>query len=380
MILNEKKALDNNEAILKDQFSGEMVEQESLLVENLRGDLDKELAALNACDPADSKRLAKARKKVEKARKAFKTELEKHTLPIPVEFWSMEEEEEDNILYKKETKHVILATLPLFNISPRTTRKAMELLDSPSLELNSSKFMVAAELFYKERVELSDLNGNPIPENTPNVYVLACPVKEQVVLAAIYRKNLEAIVNGEEKTSVKNCHVKAFSSVQEYAAYTGTNTQLERALKGTEKMGIAALANAGEFMKHVQAVCKAERLPAGIAMKYYCTGKKVNTALWDSITRGEQVELTLDLELGDRIIKTLKEVGFEQEIRKNYLIDALIKHAGTLSSETNQPVGMDRTLELLKKFQQADIEFIKYSPGDKVTEMTNRLAIFNVQC
>ena len=130
--------------------------------------------------------------------------------------------------------------------------------------------------------------------------------------------------------TIENVRIKEFASLQEFALYRGVNNVLSRGFNGMEKAGNAALATQNEFFNKV--FQKAIELKANISVvtKYYNLGKTINPKVWNSATLGVIVEKfpEYDLEIGDRIITTLKEKSFDSKIiKKRYMIDAITKLA-----------------------------------------------------
>jgi hypothetical protein len=94
-----------------------------------------------------------------------------------------------------------------------------------------------AELFWKEKVELKDLNEEVIEEGTPNVYVL-CP--EPGTNCRIYSDDV-----------LTDVEVHDFKSVQDWATKVGTTNVFCQGFDKVKEVAVAALATGDEAAKQV---------------------------------------------------------------------------------------------------------------------------------
>ena len=94
-----------------------------------------------------------------------------------------------------------------------------------------------AELFWKEKVELKDLNDEVIKEGTSNVYVL-CP--EPGTNCRIYFDEI-----------LTDVEVHDFKSVQDWATKVGTTNVLCQGFNKVQEVAIAAVATGDEAAKQV---------------------------------------------------------------------------------------------------------------------------------
>lgn len=311
-------------------------------------------------------------KKVAKAKKALKEELQKNLLPTPVEEWKYREENGKCII-EKSIKMIILAFAPSLVTPFSNDKLAMDIVNAGLFEKDTTKYLSSADIFYQENIELKDLNGNSIPPHTTNVYYMLGSLKDQRIMQAIYKQNLDALIEGSTLTKITNVQFKIFESMRECSMYISTNVLLDRSLKGKEKINLAALATEDEFMKRIYEVCETENIPVSTAIKYYASGKILAVSSLNDAARGiSPQKFEYNLSNGDNIIKTIRELNFGDEIRKRYIIDAFSSFS-KMPDETNIPFGYERALKALQAFTNSDVDCIKSINNDKVNLIINRL-------
>lgn len=198
---------------------------------------------------AKEERKKNALRKVARAKKALKEELQKNLLPTPIEKWKPKEEE-GKLVIERKIEMVILGYAPsIINLSTTNDKLAMDIVNDDLLEKDSTKYLATADIFYQENIELRDLNGNIIPANTADVCYMLGSVKDQRIIQAIHKLNIDALVEGTDLRIIKNIQKREFTSIKELAKYCSTNTLLDRSLKGKEKLSLAVLATEDEFIK-----------------------------------------------------------------------------------------------------------------------------------
>lgn len=163
-------------------------------------------------------------------------------LQSQVEIWT-KEKVDNGYFIKTEIQPVIIAVIPDLMKLQKRDKLAQEVLNEELLEKDDPKHFCKAELFYSEGIELIDLNGNPIPQDTPNVLVMIGSTKEQRIIRAIYKQNVKMLDMGEEQLTLTNVVVKEFSSVKECAKYIGVNNLLDRTMKANETVKLASIQN-----------------------------------------------------------------------------------------------------------------------------------------
>ena len=205
---------------------------------------------------AKENRQKNALRKVARAKKALKEELQKNLLPTPIEKWKPKEEE-GKLVIERKVEMVILGYAPsIINLSTTNDKLAMDIVNDDLLEKDSTKYLATADIFYQENIELRDLNGNIIPANTADVCYMLGSVKDQRIIQAIHKLNIDALVEGTDLRIIKNIQKREFTSIKELAKYCSTNTLLDRSLKGKEKLSLAVLATEDEFIKKIDSVSK----------------------------------------------------------------------------------------------------------------------------
>lgn len=217
------------------------------------------------------------------------------------------EKVENGYFIKTEIKPVIIAVIPDLTKLPKKDKLAREVLNDELLEKDDPKHFCKAELFYSEGIELIDLNGNPIPKDTPDVLVMVGSIKEQRIIKAIHAQNLSSIAKGDEQKIITNVVIKEFSTVEECTKYMGVNNILDRTMKASEKVALASRHN--DKIEEIARVGEAEGVNINIVIKTCSGGNMITTTQWNDMVRGKQIELPeIDLETGKKIISRLKEL------------------------------------------------------------------------
>ena len=166
---------------------------------------------------AKENRQKNALRKVARAKKALKEELQKNLLPTPIEKWKPKEEE-GKLVIERKIEMVILGYAPsIINLSTTNDKLAMDIVNDDLLEKDSTKYLATADIFYQENIELRDLNGNIIPANTADVCYMLGSVKDQRIIQAIHKLNIDALVEGTDLRIIKNIQKREFTSIKELA-------------------------------------------------------------------------------------------------------------------------------------------------------------------
>lgn len=333
-------------------------------VENLESAKENVIKArTNLKSHTGSRGEKKYHKELIKAESAYKKELMKTPLKLPVEIWTVENKEGIEIL-RKEKQEVIIALSPLnYTVTKQNVKQAEELYTNKHFEQNEAKYFTSGEIFYKENIPLTDLNGNSIPKDTP-VIVPIGSVQIQIIIATLYKLNITAMVKGKDLLTLTDVQMKDFESIAKCAEYMGVNTLLDRGMKSSEKAQLASFSTQHELLQKVNKVSKELQMPISTAMKYYTMGKKYTAKQWNESLQGNVPEnITYDLTLGDKIIETLKEAGFERELKSRYLIDAI---TGLTKSPVNEDKSIDAILDTIKNLTEEDVISIQEITDDKV--------------
>ena len=296
-----------------------------------------------------------AQKKVRKAQNDLKAELQKTLLPTPIEEWVYKKEENGNYSVEVISKMVMIAAAPsLVNLTAKD-KLAMDVVNDGLLEKDDPKHFCKAKLFYSEGIELIDLNGNPIPKDTPDVLVMIGSLKEQRIIKAIHAQNLSSIAKGDEQETITNVVIKEFTSVKECARYMGVNNLLDRTMKASEKVTLASKQN--EVIEEIAKTSENEEVSINTVIKTCSGGYTITTGQWNDLVRGKQIELPeIDLETGKEIISRLKELCNKEKKRMNKFCNIFyqisnIKFEETLSLDER----LQTTLNILGKLSSTDL-------------------------
>lgn len=371
---NEVKHFNNNEDM--EQLKEAAVAKQQA-VEEARKNLaeKKQFLANNADAEANIKRSAETN--VRKAEKEYLEALKNVEMPTTqVEFWQVTDETAERMTITKQKAEIIIAISDYsMAVTKANVELGKELIANDKLE-KIPLFVTDANLFYEADIQLKDLNGNIVKKGTPNVYVPVDTANGYWQWAIYHEYNLNAIIKEEEPLTIENVRVKEFASLQEFALYRGVNNVLSRGFNGLEKAGNAALATQHEFFKKV--FQKAGELKANISVvtKYYNLGKTIKPKVWNSATLGVIVEKfpEYDLEIGDRIITTLKEKNFDSKIiKKRYMIDAITKLANCTPQGKEKKIGIDEVLAVLSSLNSEKVKYLCEITSNQVDDIYTAL-------
>lgn len=372
--VNEVKPFNNNENMKQINETAAMKQQ---AVEEARKNLaeKKQFLANNADAETNIKRSAETN--VRKAEKEYLEALKNVEMPMTqVEFWQVTDETAERMTITKQKAEIIIATSDYsMAVTKTNVELGKELITNDKLE-KAPLFVTDANLFYEADIQLKDLNGNIVKKGTPNVYVPVDTANGYWQWATYHEYNLNAIIKEEEPLTIENVKIKEFTSLQEFALYRGVNNVLSRGFNGLEKAGNAALATQHEFFKKV--FQKAGELKANISVvtKYYNLGKTIKPKVWNSATLGVIVEKfpEYDLEIGDRIITTLKEKNFDSKIiKKRYMIDAITKLANYTPQGKEKKIGIDEVLAVLSSLNSEKVNYLCEITSNQVDDIYTAL-------
>lgn len=331
--------------------------------------------ANNADTEANIKRSAETN--VRKAEREYFEALKNVEMPTTqVEFWQVTDETAERMTITKQKAEIIIATSDYsMAVAKTNVEMGKELITNDKLE-KAPLFVTEAKLFYEAGIMLKDLNGNIVAKDTPNVYVPVDTANGYWQWATYHEYNLNAIIKEEEPLTIENVRIKEFASLQEFALYRGVNNVLSRGFNGLEKAGNAALATQHEFFTKV--FQKAGELKANISVvtKYYNLGKTIKPKVWNSATLGVIVEKfpEYDLEIGDRIITTLKEKNFDSKIiKKRYMIDAITKLANCTPQGKEKKIGIDEVLAVLSSLNGEKVKYLCVITSNQVDDIYTAL-------
>lgn len=370
--MNEVKPFNNNEDM--EQVDAAMKQQ---VVEEARKNLaeKKQFLADNSDAEANIKRSAETN--VRKAEREYLEALKNVEMPTTqVEFWQVTDETAERMTIIKQKAEIIIATSDYSMVVTKTNVElGKELITNDKLE-KTPLFVTDANLFYEADIQLKDLNGNIIEKGTPNVYVPVDMANGYWQWTTFHEYNLNAIIKEEEPLTIENVRIKEFASLQEFALYRGVNNVLSRGFNGLEKAGNAALATQHEFFNKV--FQKAGELKANISVvtKYYNLGRTIKPKVWNSATLGVIVEKfpEYNLEIGDRIITTLKEKNFDSKIiKKRYMIDAITKLANCTPQGKDKKIGIDEVLAVLSSLNDEKVKYLYEITSNQVDDIYTAL-------
>lgn len=318
-----------------------------------------------------------AEQSVKKAERIYSTALKATELPtIPVEFWTVTESDETKGIINKEAKSIIIA---ISDYSMSVTKVGVEfgkgLIVDERYEQDNSSYLVKADIFYQAKEQLTDLNGNPVPQGTPDVYVPVDMAGDFWKWATYHQFNIDAMVSNGSPLVIKNVRLKEFKDLQDYAKYRGVNNVLSRGMNGQEKAGNAALATQNEFYTKIFKVAKEMKSNISTITKYYNLGKILNGKVWNDAMVGYMDEkFKYDLSVGDNILETLHSVGFENKfLKERYMIGAITELAAHKPKGMDTPVGLKEVLATIESLEKDTVKFITSITENKQSEIYSAL-------
>ena len=287
-------------------------------------------------------------------KKSILNELKASLHKMPVEICT-KEAKAGGYFVKTERKEMIIAKIANLTSLPEKDKLAREVLNDELLEKNDPKHFCKAELFYSEGIKLIDLNGNPIPKDTPDVLVMIGSIKEQRIIKAIHAQNLSSIAKGDEQETITNVVVKEFTSVKECARYMGVNNLLDRTMKASEKVALASKQN--EVIEEIAKTSENEEVSINTVIKTCSGGYTITTGQWNDLVRRKQIELPeIDLETGKKIISRMKELCNKEKRRMNKFCNIFYRTSNTKFEETLSLDERQRTtLNILGKLSPTDL-------------------------
>ncbi len=287
-------------------------------------------------------------------KKSILNELKASLHKMPVEICT-KEAKAGGYFVKTERKEMIIAKIANLTSLPKKDKLAQEVLTEEFLEKDDPKHFCKAELFYSEGIELIDLNGNPIPKDTPDVLVMVGSIKEQRIIKAIHSQNLSSIAKGDEQETITNVVIKEFTSVKECARYMGVNNLLDRTMKASEKITLASKQN--EVIEEIAKISENEEVSTNTVIKTCSGGYTITTGQWNDLVRGKQIELPeIDLETGKKIISRMKELCNKEKGRMNKFCNIFYRTSNTKFEETlSLDERQQTTLNILGKLSPTDL-------------------------
>ena len=286
-------------------------------------------------------------------KKSILKELKASLNKMPVEICT-KEARAGGYFVQTERKEMIIAKIANLTSLPKKDKLAQEVLTEEFLEKDDPKHFCKAKLFYSEGIELLDLNGNPIPKDTPDVLVMVGSIKEQRIIKAIHSQNLSSIAKGGEQETITNVVVKEFTSVKECARYMGVNNLLDRTMKASEKVTLASKQN--KVIEEITKISENEEVSTNTVIKTCSGGYTITTGQWNDLVRGKQIELPgIDLETGKKIISRMKELCNKEKGRMNKFCNiyysTITKFEGIFSLHAKQQT----TLNILEELSSTDL-------------------------
>lgn len=337
--------------------------------------LEASKAELAQCQDKPTNVLKAMKINIRKEEQKLEKALREMQLPtMSVVFWKEEESDDKAIMYVKDKQAIIFATTTYnMSVTKVTIEEGKELLNDELLE-NNPLYVVPAQFFYNNNIELKDLNGNIISKGTENVYVPTNNPNTYWIPQAYHNANIEAIIKGEPLKTIENVQIREFESVQEYGQYEGVNNVLSRGLNGTEKAGIATLATQNEFLKRVFEESQSRKMPISTTTKYFNEGRTIKMQVWNEAMLGNiPTDFKYDLSIGELILNTLDKMKFSDKVKKErYLIDAFSQLC-KYNDLTKGEVGFDNALQALKALSETEVEFINKLTTDKQLTIQNML-------
>ena len=275
-----------------------------------------------------------------------------HKMPVEI---CTKEAKAGGYFVKTERKEMIIAKIANLTSLPEKDKLAREILNETLLEKNDPKHFCKAELFYSEGIELLDLNGNPIPKDTPDVVVMVGSIKEQRIIKAIHSQNLSSIAKGDEQETITNVVVKEFTSVKECARYMGVNNLLDRTMKASEKVTLASKQN--KVIEEIAKTSENEEVSTNTVIKTCSGGYTITTSQWNDLVRGKQIKLPeIDLETGKKIISRMKELCNKEKRRMNKFCNIFYRTSNTKFEKTlSLDERQQTTLNILGKLSPTDL-------------------------
>lgn len=291
-------------------------------------------------------------------KKSILKELKASFHKMPVEICT-KEVKEDGYFMRTERKEIIIAKVANLTSLPKKDKLAREILNDGLLEKDDQKHFCKAELFYSEGIELIDLNGNPIPKDTPDVLVMIGSIKEQRIIKAFHSKNLISITKGDEQEIITNVVIKELTSVKECAQYMGVNNILDRTMQASDKVALASKQN--KVIEEITRTSETEEVSTNTVIKTCSGGYTITTGQWNDLVRGKQIKLPeIDFETGKEIISQLKELCNKEKKRVN-------KFCNIHFSIAKEKI--EKTSSLYERQQTTSSVLGKLSPTDLTDKM-----------
>lgn len=348
-------------------------------VEEARQNLLKAKSVLEANKNTEINIQKSAQVNVSKAEMAYFEALKKVELPsTKIEVWNEDTNTSKQVIFTKEQKEIIIATSIYSMAASKVNIECGKDLITNKYFDKVPLYITEATLFYNANIELKDLNGNIVPEGTPNVYVPVDKANAYWQWSSYHEHNLNAIVKDDAELIIENVRIKKFGSLQEFGKYRGVNNVLSRGFNGLEKAGNAALATQQEFFSKV--FQKALELKANVSVitKYYNFGKTLSMKVWNSAMRGvcEAKLEEYDLTVGDTIINTLNDMKISKDtIRHRYMIDAITQLANYAPKGATEKIGLDNVLNTIRTLNEDSIKTINDLKSEQVNYIYSAMLI-----
>ena len=358
VISNKEDMMENKETYYSQYITGKVENPTQRLSEYLEQLQEAEVILFTKTGKRGE---AKARNNVARLKKKIQKELHGNLLLSPVEI--REEQRTDNV-YQINVKHekVILA-IPEGWYNTGGNEKLE--LDKNIIELDSRKWFCDSKIFEGSDKTLLDLNGNPIPKDTPNVKVLLCSIKEFKITRAIYRMNIEKLASGDEElTEILNLQEKKFSSIEECARFVGVNNSLDRSIKMKEKIEIAKNSHGKKKITEIEDRSKKLGVAINLLLSFYHSGIHPSRAWLNLLQHEENDNGEIINEILDKL-DTLFTGKVEVEDKRNFLLACNRFTRNKLKSLPTR----DRLTNILEIVKNIDYEDIKSETIDGILSL-----------
>ena len=251
---------------------------------------------------------------------------------------------------------IILGFSPYNMERPKDKADLLSAINQANL-LSVTFHLSTPRAFWNEGIELIDIEGNPIPKNTPNVFV-PCDTAD-----TYWRYEVEE--------TLQNVEIHDFATLQEYGKAIGNTTLYSRKLNNVESLGIAAIASKDETYNAIYHFAKQHSIPMNTAMNYFGVRlKQIHTMqLAMGITVNEVPQLKRTIEEAEALIEMVEAVFGNKEKSKRYAINSI--------NAVINKYDIDTAIEALEKIPASTITTFKLSEcHEKESCLVAELVVF----
>ncbi len=255
------------------------------------------------------------------------------------------------------TKEEIILGFSPYNMErPKDKADLLSAINQKNL-LSVTFHLSTPRAFWNEGVELVDIEGNPIPQDTPNVFV-PCDTAD-----TYWRYGVEE--------TLQNVEVHDFATLQEYGKAIGNTTLYSRKLSNVEALGIAAIASQNETYTAIHDFAQKYSIPMNTAMNYF--GVRLKQSQTMQLAMGLNVNevptLKRTIESAETLIEMVEAVFGNKEKGKRYAVNSI--------NAVINKYDFDTVIEALEKIPASTITTFKLSEcHEKESCLVAELVVF----